>query len=170
MNGCEAASLLMALKYKEYLSNMSLYQFASDMPKSDNPYNGFYLDIFGTEPTNVSHWIAPEALKNFGISSSGNANIVIGTGLSLYQLDRELDNNNPVIIYMTAKFVEPKNWSNNAHSNLHVQLLTGYNKITGDQIIVDPWKYKTLSSYWSLNKNKAEHIYNAVGKRSVIVR
>ena len=64
-------------------------------------------------------------------------------------------NNNPVIIYMTAKFVEPKNWSNNAHSNLHVQLLTGYNKITGDQIIVDPWKYKTLSSYWSLNKNKA---------------
>lgn len=170
LNGCEAAALLMALKYKGYLQNTNLYNYATAMPKSDNPQTGFYLDIYGTEPTNISHWIAPEPLKNFGIASSGNNNIINATSWSLSQLDNEIKNNNPVIIYMTAKFKEPENWANGAPKNLHVQLLAGYNTITGEQLIVDPWKYKTLSSYWTISKANAENIYNKVGKKAVVVR
>ncbi len=61
LNGCEAASLLMGLQYKGYLTNMSLVQYASDMPKSasNNAYEGFTHDIFGLAPNNVPHWIAP---------------------------------------------------------------------------------------------------------------
>lgn len=170
LNGCEAASLLMALQYKGYLKDVSLPDYAEKMPKSDNPNMGFYLDIYGKEPTNVSHWIAPEPLKNFGISSSGNVNIINATGYTLDQLGQEIVNNNPVIIYMTSKFKSPTNWNNGAPVNLHVQLLAGYNTITGDVMIIDPWKYQTISSYWSLPKKEAETIYNQVGKRAIIIK
>lgn len=49
-NGCEAASLLMGLKYKGYLLDTDLVTFSQNMPKSDDPNTGFYLDIFGTYP------------------------------------------------------------------------------------------------------------------------
>ena len=63
LNGCEAACLLMGLQYKGYLKDTTLYQLATDMPKSENnAYEGFTHDIFGLEPTNVPHWIAPSAL------------------------------------------------------------------------------------------------------------
>jgi uncharacterized protein YvpB len=169
-NGCEAAALLMALHYKGYLSGTGLREYAEDMPKSDDPNTGFYLDIWGLDPTDVSHWIAPEALKNFGISSSGDSNIINATGYSFSQLTQEIVNGNPVLIYMTSQFRAPYNWSNGAPVNLHVQLLTGYNTMTGEVIIVDPWKYKSRSSYWTLSKATAESIYNQVGKRAVIVR
>jgi uncharacterized protein YvpB len=109
-------------------------------------------------------------LKNFGIYASGDNNIINATGYSLDQLGQEIVNGNPVIIYMTSKFKTPRNWSNGAPVNLHVQLLAGYNTMTGDVLIVDPWKYETISSYWTLSKATAESIYNQVGKRAVIVR
>ena len=36
-NGCEAASLLMALQFKGYLKSMNLYDYSDNMPKSDDP-------------------------------------------------------------------------------------------------------------------------------------
>ena len=109
LNGCEAASLLMALKYKGYLSDMDLPTYATNMPKSDDPNIGFYLDIFGIEPTGVSHWIAPSPLANFGRESSGNINIIDATGMSLEQID----NINAVYFYGKSESKGgPVIWSN----------------------------------------------------------
>lgn len=81
LNWCEAASMLMALQYKGYLGSMDLRTYATNMPKSDDPNIGFYLDIFGKEPLDVAHWIAPNPLVEYGISSSGYSNIVNISGL-----------------------------------------------------------------------------------------
>ena len=149
---------------------MDLPTYATNMPKSDDPNTGFYLDIFGIEPTGVSHWIAPSPLANFGRESSGNQNIIDATGMNIEQIDNEIINNNPVVIYLTAKFKAPKNWSNGVPSNLHVLLLTGYNTITGQHIITDPWTKDDGGYEWILEKKEIENLYNSLGKRAVIVR
>lgn len=170
LNGCEAASLLMGLQYKGYLQNVNLQTYATNMPKSEtNAYEGFTHDIFGLEPTNIPHWIAPAPLANYGRVSSG-ANVVDGTGKSLDELDNEIINNNPVVIYATAKFNNPKEWIEGAPKNIHVQLLVGYNKITKEQIVIDPWTHSDGRTRWTLSKKKLEYIYNAVGKKSVIIK
>lgn len=172
LNGCEAASLLMALQYKGYLKSMNLYEYSQNMPKSssNNAYEGFTHDIFGLYPTDVPHWIAPAPLANYGIISSGNQNIIDATGWSLTQLNNEIINNNPVVIYATSKFKTPKQWIEGAPKNIHVQLLTGYNKITGQQIITDPWTYDDGRTSWTLSKAELESVYNAVGKKAVVIR
>ena len=83
----------MALQYKGYLNSMTLYQYATDMPKSpnNNAQEGFTHDIFTRIPNDVPHWIAPEPLARFGRTSSGNQNVVNITGASLDDLDREED-------------------------------------------------------------------------------
>ncbi len=171
-NGCEAASLLMALQYKGYLKNMTLYQYATDMPKSpnNNAQEGFTHDIFTKVPNNVPHWIAPEPLAKFGRTSSGNQNVVNITGSSLEDLDRELDKGNPVIIYLTSMFKTPGTWIEGAPLNLHVQLLTGYNKITKEHLIVDPWTYTTGRTKWIMPQQTVESIYNALGRQSIAIR
>lgn len=170
LNGCEASCMLMALQYKGYLQNMDLPTYATNMPKSDDPNTGFYLDIFDLELLNISHWIAPAPLTEYGITSSGNINIIDAIGMSLDQIDEEILKGNPVILYLTSRFKEPKNWSNGAPSNLHVQLLTGYNTITKEHLITDPWTEDNGSYQWILDKNTIERIYNTLGKRAVVIR
>lgn len=171
LNGCEAACLLMGLQYKGYLKEISLQQIATDIPKSENnAYEGFTHDIFGLEPTNVPHWIAPSALTAFGQSYSKNMNIIDATGYTLDQLDNEILNNNPVIIYATGYFKNPTEWAEGAPKNLHVLLLTGYNKITKEHLIIDPWTHKNGNNKWYISKKELEPIYNAVGKKAVIIR
>ncbi len=170
LNGCEAACLLMALQYKGYLKNTTLRQFAKAMPKSNDPEKGFYLDIYTKIPPDISHWIAPKPLRDFGAAASGNEKIVDATGYSLDELDNEVKNGNPVIIYLTAEFTKPEDWKNGVPKNLHVQLLAGYNEITKEHLIIDSWKYKNKSSYWYKSKKEIEKLYNELGKRAVIVR
>ncbi len=172
LNGCEAATMLMSLQYKGYLQETSLYDFAVNMPKSanNNAEEGFTHDIFGYAPNNVAHWIAPSALASYGRTASMNENIMDATGMSLTELDNEIENGNPVIIYATSKFKKPKDWAEGAPKNLHVLLLVGYNKITNEQLIIDPWTHDDGKTRWILEKEKVEEIYNAVGKKSVIVR
>ena len=105
-----------------------------------------------------------------GRNSSGNPNVIDGTGMSLEQLDRELDYGNPVVIYATAKFKTPKAVVEGAPKNLHVMLLTGYNKITKQHLITDPWTYDDGRTSWTLEKNELESIYDAVGRKNVIIR
>ena len=170
LNGCEAASMLMALQYKGYLSGMDLYTYASNMPKSDNPNTGFYLDIFGKEPKDVAHWIAPNPLVEYGISSSGNGNISNISGTSIDDIANEIISGNPVIIYLTYAYNNPVNWSNGVPRNLHVQLVIGYNKITGDFIIYDSWTRSSGQYEFTLSKNKINNLYLAVGSMAIVVR
>ena len=170
LNGCEAASMLMALQFKGYLGGMDLYTYATNMPKSDNPNTGFYLDIFGKEPMDVAHWIAPTPLVEYGISSSGNGNISNISGASIDDIANEIVNGNPVIIYLTYAYNNPVNWSNGVPRNLHVQLIVGYNKITGDFIIYDPWTRSSGQYEFTLSKNKISNLYSSVGSMAIVVR
>jgi len=170
LNGCEATSMLMALQYKGYLSGMDLYTYASNMPKSDNPNIGFYLDIFGKEPKDIAHWIAPNPLVEYGISSSGNGNISNISGASIDDIASEIVNGNPVIIYLTYAYNSPVNWSNGVPRNLHVQLIVGYNKITGDFIIYDPWTRTSGQYEFTLSKSKVSNLYSSVGSMAIVVR
>jgi len=169
-NGCETASLLMALKYKGYLKDMDLRTYAENIPKSDDPYTGFTHSIYELEPRDVPHWIAPAPLAKYGRETSGNQNIVDMTGTNLVNLDKEIINGNPVIIYLTSKLNTPEKMIEGAPVNLHVLLLTGYNKITGEHLIIDPWTGDTGRKSWTVSREKVEKIYNATGKRAVVVR
>lgn len=153
-NGCEAASLLMGLQYRGIATGTSLAQIATDMPKHDSdPHQGFIHSIFGYAPTNVPHWIAPDALTAFGQKYYGGVTNISGTGADgLYEY---LDNGSPVIVYGTYAFRNPTGWTGEVPNNLHVMLLTGYNKKTGNLIIHDPWAGKI-----NVSKDNFANIYN----------
>lgn len=168
-NGCEAASLLMALQYKGYLKGMSLSTYAENMPKSTDPNTGFTYSIFEREPLDVPHWIAPEPLALYGRTSSG-ANVVNITGSNISDLNKEIMAGNPVVIYLTSRLANPKPFVEGAPLNLHVLLLVGYNTITEDNIIIDPWTQLDGSTKWTVSKSKVEKIFNDTGKRAVVVR
>ncbi len=169
-NGCEVACLLMSLQYKGYSLDKKLSDFAKSIPKSDNPEEGFYLSIYNQDPTDEAHWIAPEALKNFGNSQSESNNVINTTSWDLSQLDEEVLKGNPVIIYLTSSLENPRNFKNGAPQNLHVLILAGYNPVTREQLIIDPWNYYIASSYWIVSYDKVEKIYDAVGKKSLVVK
>lgn len=160
----------MALKHKGYLLDMDLPTYATNIPKSNDPHQGFIYDIFSLEPRDVVHWVAPDALANYGITSSGNGNVINTTGYSLDQLDNELSNDNAIVIYLTSNLKKPKEFIGETPRNMHVLLLSGYNKITGEQIITDPWTKKDGTYEWNISKKDLEYIYNTVGKKSVTVR
>ena len=166
-NGCEAASLLMSLKYKGYARGTSFKTFVDEMPKSEtDPNEGFYLSIYDLEPKTEAHWIAPAPLAAYGRTTG--ATIVNATGWSLDRLDEEVKNGNPVVIYTTYAFRDPKNFSKGVPKNLHVMVLSGYNSYTGEQVFYDPWPANGVSPV--LSKARAESLYNAVGKRAIVTK
>lgn len=169
-NGCEAASMLMALQYKGYLRDVDLHKYAEMMPKSEDYNTGFVGSIYDLQPKTYVHWIAPAPLAKFGRESSGNANVVDISGASLADLDKEVVAGNPVIIYVTFLFNPLKEWLNGAPKNLHVVLLTGYNEKTGAQRLTDPWTQADGGRTFDVPRAELEKIYNAVGKRAVVVR
>lgn len=143
-NGCEVASLLMGLQHFGINSGMSLREIANAVPKTNDPHTGFVLDIFTLYPRNIAHWIAPDALAAFGKTyHSGVANI---SGSGVEQLKAEINAGNPVVIYATYGFAWPTAWCWNGEIpvNMHVMLMVGYNKITGDIIVNDPWGGKQM--------------------------
>ena len=172
LNGCEAACMLMALQYKGYLKDMTLPEYVKLMPLSpdNDAEKGFTHDMYGLDPLSVPHWIAPEPLKKFGIDTTSNQNIINGTGMTIDELDRELDNGNPVIIYLIAKFNPPKEVVEGVPRNLHVMLLTGYNKMTGEHYIIDPWTHDDGRTSWTVSKELITEKYELLSRRNVIVR
>ncbi len=166
-NGCEAASLLMSLKAKGYASSVGYIDFVNNMPKSNDPNTGFYLDIYGTEPRNEAHWIAPAPLAAYGRSVGGNVTDISGT--SVDGLDAEIAKGNPVIIYIVYNFGTPGVYSKGVPRNMHVVVLAGYNEVTGEQVIVDPWTSGGRTTF-NVSKSALEYSYRALGYRAVVVR
>jgi len=167
-NGCEAAALLMGLQFKGYLGGMNLRTYAEMMPKSDDPFQGFRGNIFESAKGDAPFWIAPGPLAAFGRESSGS-NVVDITGASLDALDAEVAAGNPVVIYLTLGYTAPSAWRYGAPANLHVMLLTGFNSATGVQRVTDPL---TLNgrTYYDLSRTTVESIFNATGRRAVVIR
>lgn len=171
LNGCEAASLLMALQSKGRLNDVNLHDYAQNMPKSDDPYTGFYLDIFGVEPRNVAHWIDTAPLAEYGRTSSG-ANVVDLRGSSLDTVANEVANGNPVVIWLTYDYKQPYNWNDGSkmYKNVHVQLVTGYNTETRQFRITDPWTRNNGNYTFYVDWGTVESLYNTIGQRAVVVR
>ena len=168
-NGCEAASLYMAAVAKGRYQG-SFNSLASAIEASvneDSPYNGFYLSMRDLEPRDRAHWIAPSLLAGY----ISGAQDVSGSGLD--QLDQEVLNGNPVVIYLTYNFNSPTQQTAPAPvsvpKNLHVLVLAGFNSYTGDQILYDPWpKYGNARQV--VSKNTIEWLYAVSGYRAVVVR
>ncbi len=167
LNGCEVACLLMALQYKGYLQNVSLAQIATDIPKSDaDAYSGFVGPIFEIAPNTYPHWVHPSFLATFARNYSSYSNVFDITSASSDQLKQEINNGNPVIVYVTSNFATPKNKGYEVPNNLHVMLLIGYNTMTGNYVLNDPWNKGRVV----IPKATFESIYDQVGRKAVVVR
>lgn len=168
-NGCEAAALLMGLQHKGQLKGTSLKTFVDNMPKSeDDPHQGFVRDIYGYEPRDVPHWIAPDALAKYGRQYYSNVFDITGT--SVDGLKKELDKGNPVVFYATGgNFADPVNWTEEVPKNVHVMLLIGYNPKSKQMLINDPWT-KTSDGRVYISESRFTTIYNIIGKKAVVIR
>lgn len=85
-------------------------------------------------------------------------------------LDNQVAAGNPVIIYLTSKLNKPKAYIEGAPKNVHVLLLVGYNSITKEQILIDPWTHDDGRTSWHVSKSKIEQIYNNTSKRAVVIK
>lgn len=164
VQGCEGASLLMALKAKGY-TNMGYRDFLNGMPTSkNNPREGFIYSMFSNNPTNQVHWIDTPALAAYGKKFGKVEDI---SGASISKLKYEINRNRPVVVYVTAMFNTPQ-WKKYSYGsipkNLHVVTLVGYNGRTGKYKINDPY----FGVLW-INKGQFESVYNSM-KKAVVVR
>ena len=151
----------MALQHKGYASDYNLVRMAEEMPKHENdPHKGFIYSIFDMTPNDVTHWIAPDALANFGSKFAKTTNV---SGISANEITQYIDNDIPVIIYSTYGFMNATKWIGEVPLNLHVMLVVGYNRITGAYVINDPWAGKII-----VKKENFEKIYN-IKKYAVVV-
>ena len=169
-NGCEAASLLMSLKYKGYLAGKDYLDFVSEMPKTDNPQTGFYLSIYDLQPKSEAHWIDTTPLATYGNQSSNSNAVYNLTGSSIETIRNEVTNDNPVIIYLTYNFNDLKAIVNGVPTNLHVMVLSGYNPITNEYQITDPWTRATGQYIFTVPGDRIESLYNQVGQRALVVK
>lgn len=166
INGCEAASLLMAAKYKGYARNYDFRTFAFGMPEAvnDNPETGF-VGALDNNDGDKTHWIAPAPLARYGQSKGISVTNV--SGASLDALDQEVANGNPVVIYLTYNFRDPRDYNNGVPRNLHVLVLSGFNSYTGLQTFYDPLG---SSSPVTVSKARVQQLYAASGYRALVVK
>lgn len=169
--GCEGASILMCLKYKN-ATNIDYKTFMDRMPISpdNNPFDGFAGSPFSIVP-DVFQSIFPQALANYcSIYSSKVANI---SGDSCEDLKNELRNGNAVTVYVTNRLFEaPKlktyNFGGKDYTivdNMHVVALAGFNDNDNTYYIADP---NDKGYYW-ISKSKFETAYNCL-RWAVVVR
>lgn len=168
--GCEAASLLQALQLKGYAKNYSLHSFIDVMPRSkdNNPNNGFSGDPYGNR-YGVYHSIFPKPLTKWANQyAKGNAFDISGS--SLAQLNKELVQGNPIVLYVTINFEQRKEYYNYfwgvGLENAHVVTLDGFNSQTNQYHVSDP---NNLGGYW-INSSSVQFSYSANSNRAVVIR
>lgn len=59
---------------------------------------------------------------------------------------------------------------NNVYFNGVLVSATSINKIIGEQVITNSQSQANGQTKWYIAKNKLENIYNAVGKKAVVIR
>ncbi len=164
-NGCEAASLLMALKYKNYAIDITYQDFMNQMPKhATNPKLGFIHSMYKKSDKNTVNWIDAQPLSQYGANYGNVENI---SGVTIEQLINEILLGNPIVVYTTYKYKDPY-WLNKdygqVYGNLHVVLLDGYDASNKLVHISDP----ILGSNW-LDITQFVVTYNGM-KRAVVIR
>lgn len=165
--GCEAASLLQCLHYKNIKTNTNINQFIKEMPlaKDNNPNHGFAGSPFNIDEK-IYQSIFPEPLTKWANRYSRAENI---SGKSSEYIREEIAKGNPVIFFGTYKFRNPTFkdyfWGKNALYNAHVMVVDGYDK--NRMHIVDPAEDKP-NGYW-ISRSLFDKRYN-IKKFAVVVR
>ncbi|WP_175580167.1 C39 family peptidase, partial [Enterococcus florum] len=163
--GCEAASLLQALRVRGKATNYSLRNFLREMPISPtgDPNKGFGGTPYAVTP-GVYQSIYPEPLANWGKRYANVENI---SGSSSASLQNHLQLGNPIVVYVTLDFQTPvynRYFFGVAIDNAHIMTLDGYNFSTQQYHVSDPVRGK----YW-VNATTFERSYN-VKKFAVAVK
>ncbi len=165
--GCEGASLLMGLKAKGYAQNVGLREFLDNMPKhGSNPAKGYVGSPYKARQYSLRTTIYPAPLAEYGKSYGSVTDI---SGSSPRELQAELLCGNPVVIYATMRWEEPRYRSYDIEGeqqlllrNNHVVLADGYDRDTGMYHISDPYNDFDTSEeyrYW-IDGAVFEKIYN----------
>ena len=155
--GCEGASLLMALWSKGYCLNMSYKQFLKTMPYATdgNPYHGFV----GTPYANDGNFdtIMMPAVAKWGARYAHTLDI---TGCSAYDMLYQLSLGHPVIVWTSYKFYPSTKliyWWGSYKTNNHVMLLRGFNPKTNTFYVADPYidgmewiSWNTFMNSWTV--------------------
>ena len=160
---CEATALLEALHNKGYANNYNIQSFIKTMPISPNgnPNEGFgggYQRVtYG-----IFQSIYPEPLAKWG-SRFGNVQNISGS--SPADLQSQLLNGNPVVVYVTMHWAAPQYgnyfWGVGVN-NSHVMTLDGYRP--GYYHVEDP----AGGSYW-VSASNFENSYN-IKRFAVVVK
>ena len=160
---CEATALLEALYNKGYANNYNIRSFIKTMPISPNgnPNEGFgggYQRVtYG-----IFQSIYPEPLAKWG-SRFGNVQNISGS--SPTDLQSQLLNGNPVVVYVTMHWAAPQYgnyfWGVGVN-NSHVMTLDGYRP--GYYHVEDP----AGGSYW-VSASNFENSYN-IKRFAVVVK
>lgn len=173
--GCEGASLLMGLKAKGYAGSVGLREFLDNMPKHEsNPAKGYVGSPYIAGQYSLRTTIYPAPLAAYG-SLYGKVTDISGS--SPRELQAELLSGNPVVVYATLRWAEPRYRSYSIEgetqsllSNNHVVLVDGYNRDTGEYHISDPYNDFDTSAeykYW-IDGGLFEKIYN-VRRHAVLI-
>lgn len=164
--GCEAASLLQALKTLGYAKNYTLTAFLNEMPISYNndPNNGFAGNPYIIMTNGVYQSIFAQPLTTWG-KKYGNVQNISGSSAS--DLKLQLTLGRPIVVYVTYNFESPTYgyyfWGKGV-DNAHIMTLAGYNSKTKKYLVSDPAKGK----YW-VDYAVFEKAYNLT-KGAVVVR
>lgn len=175
--GCEPTSLLMGLKAKGYALDVDLRTFLDNMPKtSSNPAKGFVGSPYSADPTKKTRTtIYPPILAEY---ASQYGNVRDFSGRSVEDIQAEVLDGNPIVAYCTMWWEAPyyRNYNIEGEiqrllSNNHVILVCGYNGITDQYYIADPYnKYNTREEYYYwIDASVFEPIYNE-RKHALVVR
>lgn len=140
------------------------------MPRSkdNNPNKGFSGNPYDYRE-NIYYSIFPKPLTEWANNyAKGNAENISGS--SLNQINKELTNGNPIVIYVTINFEPAKplyryHWGYGLN-NAHVVTLDGYNSEKNTYHVSDP---NAKGGYW-VTKNKLQASYFANEKRAVVIR
>lgn len=165
--GCEAASLLQCLHYKNIKTDTNIHQFIKEMPlaKDNNPNHGFAGSPFNIDER-IYQSIFPEPLTKWANKYANAENI---SGKSSECIREEVAKGTPVIFFATYKFRNPTFkdyfWGKNALYNAHVMVVDGYDK--NRMHIVDPAEDKP-NGYW-ISRSLFDSRYN-IKKYAVVVR
>ncbi|MDA9472961.1 hypothetical protein C240_3187 [Enterococcus sp. 5H] len=164
--GCEAASLLQGLHTVGKAKNYNLGTFLREMPISPNknPNNGFAGTPYAYMTDGTYQSIFAKPLADWG-KRYGNVQDISGS--SPAELRWELEQGNPVVVYVTYEFASPI-WGNyfwgRGVDNAHIMTLAGYNDQAKRYLVSDPAKGK----YW-VDYSTFEKAYNLT-KGAVVVR
>ena len=162
-NGCEITSLTICLNYKGYAVDKCVMSdnYLPKWPDLSGDPEYYYL----REPRSNGFYCFASCLcttiDNYNAANGTSIQYKNLTGSSVSSLYAEIDAGNPVVVWGTLKWGNPRAYESGLYRNLHCMVLAGYTDTT--VTIIDPIygekgktvKRSTFESVWSKMGNRA---------------